>query len=78
MVSTDELTRLMGLENLEDAAEELMQAALRGGGKDNISLVLIQDETDCVSMAEKQEETCGEEAAEQSTEGGTQEEVTPQ
>ena len=64
--------------NLEEAAEELLQAALRGGGKDNISLVLIQDDTECVSCAEKTEETDEEEKAEYSAEGETPEEVTPQ
>ena len=51
---------------------------MRGGGKDNISLVLIQDDTECVSCAEKTEETDEEEKAESSAEGETPEEVTPQ
>ena len=45
MVSRSELRQLMEIENLEDAAEKMLKAALDGGGKDNISLVLIQDDT---------------------------------
>ena len=45
MVSKTELRQLMMTENLEEAAEKMMHAALEGGGKDNISLVLIQDDT---------------------------------
>ena len=45
MVSKKELRQLMMTENLEEAAEKMMHAALEGGGKDNISLVLIQDDT---------------------------------
>lgn len=78
MVSTDELIRLMAGDNLEEAAEELLQAALRGGGKDNISLVLIQDDTDSISCTEMQDETAGAENDEQPAEGETSEEVTPQ
>ena len=57
---------------------ELLQAALRGGGKDNISLVLIQDDTDSISCTEMQDETAGAENDEQPAEGETSEEVTPQ
>ncbi|MBR5961326.1 MAG: Stp1/IreP family PP2C-type Ser/Thr phosphatase [Clostridia bacterium] len=77
MVSTEELIRLMSEEDLEKAAEELLQAALRSGGKDNISLVLVQDDTDTVFPEIKQEEA-NEEAAEQTAEGETSEEVDPQ
>ena len=78
MISTEEMITLMAGENLEEAAEELLQAALRGGGKDNISLVLIQDDTESVSCEEKPEETSDEEKTEKTAEGETPEEVTPQ
>ena len=45
MVSKDELCRLMKTGDLEETAEHMLRAALEGGGKDNISLVLLQDET---------------------------------
>ena len=45
MVSRNELKQLMMTENLEEAADRMLHAALEGGGKDNISLVLLQDET---------------------------------
>ncbi len=45
MVSRAELKALMDEKNLDFAAERMLQAALEGGGKDNISLVLIQDNT---------------------------------
>ena len=56
MISTEELIRLMSEEDLEKAADNLLQAALISGGKDNISLVLIQDETETISSAEETEE----------------------
>ena len=37
----------MASEDLEKIADELMQAAMQGGGKDNISLILLQDDTCC-------------------------------
>lgn len=45
MVSRDSLREMMKTENLEEAAEHMLRAALEGGGKDNISLVLLQDDT---------------------------------
>ncbi len=78
MISTEELIRLMSEEDLEKAADNLLQAALISGGKDNISLVLIQDETETISSAEETEETNEEKATEQVTDGETAEEVKPQ
>ncbi len=78
MISTEELIRLMSEEDLEKAADNLLQAALISGGKDNISLVLIQDETETISSAEETEETNEEKATEQVTDGETSEEVKPQ
>ena len=40
------LQELASADDLEEAAEQLLQAALDNGGKDNISFVLLQDETD--------------------------------
>ena len=45
MVPRAELKLLMEEENLEFAADRLLQAALEGGGKDNVSIVLLQDNT---------------------------------
>ena len=39
-----ELEKLARIEDLEEAADSLLQTALDNGGKDNISLVLIQDD----------------------------------
>ena len=39
-----ELEKLAATEDLEEAADSLLQAALDNGGKDNITLVLIQDD----------------------------------
>ena len=52
----EELIRLMSLENLDDAAEQMLQAALAGGGKDNISLILLQDDTKYPDPEEKKTE----------------------
>lgn len=46
MVTKKELQQLVSVENLEEAAERMLKAALDGGGKDNISLVLLQDNTE--------------------------------
>lgn len=56
MVPRAELQVLLEEENLEEAAEKMLQAALAGGGKDNISLVLLRDET---GSAEEDRETEG-------------------
>ena len=66
MVPRNRLKMLMELENLEESAEKMLQAALEGGGKDNISLVLLQDDTELET-----EEECG-------AGGQTSEEVKPQ
>ena len=42
----DELIQMMMNENLDEAADKMLQAALNAGGKDNISLILLQDDTD--------------------------------
>ena len=45
MIPKNDLLRLMSAGTIEEAADGLLQAALEGGGKDNISLVLLQDDT---------------------------------
>ena len=42
----DELIQMLMNENLDEAADKMLQAALNAGGKDNISLILLQDDTD--------------------------------
>ena len=44
MMTRARLEELVCVENLEQAADELLQEALRGGGRDNISLILLQDD----------------------------------
>ena len=51
MITKTQLLQMMMTEDLEKAADELLQAALLGGGKDNISLVLLQDNTDIPEKA---------------------------
>ena len=50
-----ELERLARIEDLEEAADSLHAAALDNGGKDNISLVLIQDDGEYLPEPEKEE-----------------------
>lgn len=45
-VPEEELKRLMALPELEAAAEQLLQMALEAGGRDNISLILLEKEGD--------------------------------
>lgn len=45
MISGNDLKALLSIDDPEEAAEKLLQAALDGGGKDNISLVILQDNT---------------------------------
>ena len=78
MISTEELISFMADEDLEKAADRLLQAALGNGGKDNISLVLIQDETEREFTDTETEEQDAANTAEQSAEGETSEEVNPQ
>ena len=44
LVTKKDLTRMLQKENLEEAANELLDAALNNGGRDNISLVLLEDQ----------------------------------
>ena len=76
-----ELLQLTATEKLEEAADKLLQAALTNGGKDNISLVLLQDETDFDEPAEKNagdQETCPEDQTESAENGKASEEVNGQ
>lgn len=78
MISTEELIRLMAEEDLEKAADNLLQAALSGGGKDNISLVLIQDDTEREYPDEEPDAEDQAETGENEPDGETSEEVKPQ
>ena len=69
MVSRDELRRMMMTEDLEAAADQMLRAALEGGGKDNISIVLLQDGT---VFADREKESAEQPAQ---TEGQTSGEV---
>ena len=71
MLLKSQLLQMMMIENLEEAAEKLLQAALAAGGKDNISLVIIQDNTES-ETAEKAE---GERNGDLTDEPATSEEV---
>ena len=72
MVTREELQRLSSITDPEEAASKLLQAALDGGGRDNISLVLLQDDT-AFAPDETEKENTG-----ASAEGESPEEVTPQ
>ena len=72
MVTREELQRLSSITDPEEAASKLLQAALDGGGRDNISLVLLQDDT-AFAPDEPEKENTGTFA-----EGESPEEVTPQ
>ena len=56
-ISRAALEELAKLENAEEAADQLLQAALEGGGRDNISLILLSDETGASCPQEPEEET---------------------
>ena len=60
MVAKADLCRMMKTEDLEEAADHMLQAALDGGGKDNISLVLLQDSTTFQDENTERESGCGE------------------
>ena len=71
MITRNDLLRLMSAGTIEEAADGLLQAALEGGGKDNISLVLLQDDT--VFPAEEQHDRENDH-----DDGDTAKEVDPQ
>ena len=43
LVSREDLCRMLSRENIEEAANEMLETALGNGGRDNISLVLMED-----------------------------------
>ncbi len=43
LVSRDDLCRMLSRDNIEEAANEMLETALNNGGRDNISLVLMED-----------------------------------
>ena len=46
MVEKNDMLDMLMTEDMEAAAESLLKAALKNGGKDNISLVILEDDTD--------------------------------
>ena len=54
MINRTQLLEIMKTDDLEQTADELMKAAMQGGGKDNISLILLQDDT-VISETEEQQ-----------------------
>lgn len=44
MVDKERMTEMLKADDLDTAAQALLDAALDAGGKDNISLILIKDE----------------------------------
>ncbi len=74
MITRSALEQIMMKDDLENAADELLEAALQGGGKDNITLVLLQDDTPSESPKEEQEKKDDNDPLNK----GNQEEVTDQ
>ena len=70
MIPAGELPALLSGEDPEAAADRLLTAALEGGGKDNISLVILQDDTETVPPPET--ETAGEPETENGGEAGSE------
>ena len=73
MMSREQLQYLTAVDDMGEAADKLLMAALEGGGKDNISLVILQDETETVIIEDSQ--NAEEKIAEHQADVNTSEEV---
>ena len=73
MLTKAQLLQAMQCGEFEESADKLLAAALLGGGKDNISLVLLWDDTAIAEEKEPEEKNISED---QSAEGDAPEEVT--
>ncbi len=84
MISRGRLQECLETENIEEAADSLLQAALAAGGSDNISLVILQDDTESAEpgatpeAAEEPEEAGLTEKGDHSSAGNPEEEVPAQ
>lgn len=78
MVDKNDLRAMLMNEDLEAAAENLLQAALDNGGKDNISLVILEDQTETLPEEEKETGNPDETEKAETAENGAGGEVAPQ
>ena len=64
MITRSQLLQMMMSEDMEKAADDLLEAAMQGGGKDNITLILLQDDT-CIENGEEKEDTAQADASDE-------------
>ena len=74
MIPHDRICEILSCEQLEEAADTLLGTALANGGKDNISFVIVQDNSDTVLSEMSQDDDLNQDASE----GDSPEEVKPQ
>ena len=75
MVSKSAICGMIRPDDLEDTAEKLMKAALENGGKDNISFVILRDDTEQPTRDEE-DDTSGDKAETPADEADNAEEVS--
>lgn len=74
MIPHDQICEIMSCNELEETADTLLRTALANGGKDNISFVIVQDNSDTVISSVTQDEELNQDVSE----GSSPEEVKPQ